>query len=267
MTLRWPSPFRILLWLYLLGVFAFLLLPLLVVVPVSFTAGTIIKFPPDGFSLRWYEDYFDGRFWLDATWLSFRVGLATAVFATALGAVTALALTRYLKFGASLIRLLVLSPLIVPVVITSVAVFDIYNQTGLRNTFWGLVLGHTILALPYTVIIIESALKNFDVNLEDAAVSLGASRLTAMRKITLPLIAPSLFGGAVFAFVVSWDDVVLALWIGGGDNITLPRRMFEFMATQVRPTTAAISTLLFGGLLAVVITMQLIGLVRSRLAR
>lgn len=258
-ALEFVNPGKIALWVVFFGVLFFLILPILIVIPLSFNPGTILRFPPDGVSLRWYEDFFGDKRWRDVAWLSVRLGVTVAIVATAIGLAAAVALTRYVTFGKTLLRTLVLSPLIVPVIVSAIAVFDIFNQLGLLRTFQGLVLAHTILAVPFAVIIIESALRNYDIALEEAAMSLGASRVTAFRKITMPLIAPSLFASALFAFITSWDEVVMVLFVGGATKQTLPRRMFEFLTTEIRPTIAAISAMLIFALLAVLILYLLMG--------
>ena len=225
-------------------VVAFLILPILVVIPLSFTPGTVFDFPPDGLSLRWYQDFFGDERWINATWLSIRLGVAVAISSTALGLLAAIALTRYVKRGAFLVRGLLVAPLIVPPIVTAVAVFDIYVRVGLLRTFPGLVVAHTILALPFSVLLIESALRAVDFGPFEAALSLGATNRRAWRMVVLPGITPALLASAVFSFLISWDEVVLVVFIGGARSQTLPLRMFEFIETQIRPTLAAISSLI-----------------------
>ncbi len=263
-VVRRVSPMRVVLYIVFVGVLIFLFLPLIVVIPISFNPGTVLRFPPDGISLRWYNDFFGDQRWLDAAWLSLRLGITVAILATVLALGAAVALTRFVTVGKPLLRALILSPLIVPLIVTSIAVFEVFNELGLLRSFWGLVLAHTILALPFGVIIIESALRNVDVTLEEAAMSLGASRLVAFRRITVPLIAPGLFGAAVIAFITSWDEVVMVLFVGGARNQTLPVRMFQFLETQIRPTIAAISTLLIVALLIALVLRQLLILRQRR---
>jgi putative spermidine/putrescine transport system permease protein len=245
------------LWIFFFGVLFFLLLPLIVVIPISFNPGTMLRFPPAGLSLRWYEDFFGDEAWRQAASLSVRLGLTVAVLASIVGVPAAVALARMVTRGKTILRALVLFPLIVPLIITAIAFFDVFSRMRLVRTFSGLVLAHTILAVPYVVIIMESALESFDVSLEEAAVSLGASRLMAFCKVTLPIVLPSLFASALFAFMTSWDDVVIVLFLGGADNRTLPLRMFEFLQTSVRPTIAAISSLLVLAMVLVLVTYQL----------
>jgi ABC-type spermidine/putrescine transport system permease subunit II len=227
---------------------AFLLLPLVVVVPMSFSPTSYAVFPPEGLSTRWYEDFLGSDDWKASLWLSLRVGVATATCATVLGLMTATALARTVRRGGGILRLAILAPLIVPNILTAIGTYDMFTRLGLDGTLVGLVLGHTILALPFTTIILLSVLKGVDMTLEEAAQSLGASSVGAFMRVTLPRLAPALIGAFVVAFVTSWDEVVLALFLSG-DTLTLPAHMFGFLTTQIRPTIAAVSTLL----LAVVI--------------
>lgn len=237
------------LWVLTVLVLVFLVFPLVVVIPESFSPSAILQFPPAGFSLRWYRDFFSDSDWLDALWLSIRLALAVSVLATLLGLGAAVALVRFVGFGKRAIRALALAPLIVPVIVTAIALFEIMTRLGLVGSFLGLLLCHTVLALPFPFFILENALKSVDPTLEDAAVSLGANRIRAFVKVTVPLIAPSIFGAALFAFLASWDEVVIVLFVGGALLQTLPVQMFQFLTTEVRPTIAAASTMLIGALL------------------
>jgi ABC-type spermidine/putrescine transport system permease subunit II len=261
------DPAQIALWLFTLAVFGFLLFPLVAVLPISVSEGAVLEFPPEQLTLRWYGEFFGDQNWRDSLFLSIRLGLAVAVLATALGLATALALTRYMRRGKLAVRALVLAPLIVPVIVTAIAVFDIMIQLRMTGSFLGLLVAHTILALPFTVIILESALKSVDTELEDAAVSLGASRAQAFVKVTVPIIRPGLFTAGLIAFITSWDEVVVVLLVGGAFAQTLPVRMFEFLTTQVRPTVAAASGVLIGGLILVAIAMTVVRTIRQRKER
>jgi ABC-type spermidine/putrescine transport system permease subunit II len=253
-----------LLWVLFVGVLVFLLLPLIVVIPVSFSPQTLPQFPPSGLSLRWYKDFFGDPSWLSAAWLSLRLALTVAALSTVIAFTSALALVRFLPGRQSWLRALILSPLIVPSIITAIALFDVLSRFRLRGTFTALVIGHTILAFPFGVFIVEGALRQFDVTLEEAAMSLGASQLVAFRKVTLPLIAPSLFAAAVIGFITSWDEVVVALFVGGVSHQTLPMRMFEFLRTEIRPTIAAVSSLLIVAVILVILGDQVVGRLRRR---
>lgn len=235
---------HILLYLFCILVFAFLLAPILVIIPMSFSSADFLQFPPPSFSLRWYQNFFSRQDWLSATMLSLRVAVATSALSTVLGIMAALALARTSFFGKDLIYAFIVSPMIIPAIIVAVAVLFVYARLKLVGSFVGLVFAHTTLALPYVVINVTASLRTFDIDLEKAAMSLGANRLQAFTKITLPLIQPGVFAGALFAFVISWDELVVALFVSGTKAITLPRQMWLSLRQDIDPTIASIATLL-----------------------
>lgn len=244
-------------------VVAFLVVPLLIVIPLSFTPGTVFAFPPEGFSLRWYEDYLSEPRWLKATWLSIRLGIVVALVSTSLGFLSALAVNQYLRGGRTVIRALLVAPLIVPPIITAVAIFDIYSRVGLVRTFPGLVIAHAILALPFSFLVLESALRGLDTGPLEAARSLGATTGRAWWEVGLPSLAPALRASLIFSFLISWDEIVLTVFIGGVRLQTLPLRMYEFISTQIRPTLAAISALI----VIVIMIGMVLGYIRMRRRR
>jgi putative spermidine/putrescine transport system permease protein len=258
------DPVHVLLWVFTLAVIAFLLFPLVAVFPISVSPDTVLQFPPSGFSLRWYDEFFADKEWTDALFLSVRLGISVALLSTILGMACAVAITRRLRRTKRPMRALVLAPLMVPVIVTAIAMFDVAIDLRLVGTFWGLLLAHTVLALPFAVIVLESALKSVDRNLEDAAVSLGANRVQAFVKVTVPLLRPAIFTALLITFLTSWDEVVVVLFMGGPFEQTLPVRMFEFLTTQVRPTVAAASGVLIAALVVGALVASVIGLVRRR---
>lgn len=228
----------------------FLLAPLAIVIPVSLTGGEIARFPPEGLSLRWYEEFFSNSEWMESVRVSFALATVVAVLSTVIGTCAAFALSRYVPDGLKpAIRLIVLAPLIVPAIVGAIAMFLMFSKLGIVSTFPGLVLAHTVLALPYSIVVIENGLLHFDASLEEAARTLGASRLTRLRRIVLPLILPSIIGSAVFAFITSLDELVVVLLVGGASYQTLPVKMFVFLENELKPTPAVISSLLIIGLL------------------
>ena len=224
-------------------IFVFLLLPLIVVILLSFASTSYLSFPPTGFSWQWYGRFFSDADWLASAWLSLQVALLTAVSATLLGLITAIALERGGIPAKKFIMALFLAPLIVPAILTAVALFDLSNRLHLSGTIVGYVVGHTLLALPITVMIISTALSTTGTELEQAARTLGASRHRAFTMVTARMIAPSLGVAAIFAFVTSWDEPVVALFMSTG-RTTLPVHIFNHMRTEVTPTIAAVSTVL-----------------------
>jgi putative spermidine/putrescine transport system permease protein len=225
-------------------IIGFLCLPSFFVIPVSFTSGTFIEFPPRGFSLRWYETYLGSRAWMDSTLRSFIVGGATAFVATVLGTAAAFVLVRRRLFGRTAILSLVLAPLVLPRIIIAVALFYLYARLGLVGTILGLVLGHTVLAVPYVVITVMAVLKTYDERLDQAAWSLGASKWRTLYHITLPQIRGGIIASFLFAFITSFDDLTIALFVTGGGTSTLPRLMWNDLLLQVNPTLAAVSTVI-----------------------
>jgi putative spermidine/putrescine transport system permease protein len=223
-------------------IIAFLCLPSFFVIPVSFTSGDFIEFPPKGFSLRWYELYFGAPDWIAATVRSFVVALLTGAVATVLGTAAAFVLVRQAIAARGLVLGLILAPLVLPRIIIAVGLFYLYARIGLVGTVLGLVIGHTIVAVPYVVITVMAVLKTYDDRLDQAALSLGASKWRTLVHITLPQIRGGIIAGFLFAFVTSFDELTISLFITGGSTSTLPRRMWNDLLLQVNPTLAAVST-------------------------
>jgi putative spermidine/putrescine transport system permease protein len=246
------------LWALVILIIAFLCVPSLFVIPVSFTAGTFIEFPPQGFSLRWYETYLNSPGWVDATIRSFIVALATAMVSTALGTAAAFVLVRQRMFARIAILALVLAPLVLPRLIFAVALFYLYARVGLVGTILGLVLGHTILAVPYVVITVMAVLRTYDERLDQAAWSLGASKLRTLYHITLPQIRGGVVAGFLFAFITSFDDLTVALFVTGGSTATLPRQMWNDLLLQVNPTLAAVSSFILVFVTVFVVAAELL---------
>jgi putative spermidine/putrescine transport system permease protein len=262
MRLGWPTIAGLLL---TIALFVFLLTPLLVVVVVSFTPTTFLRFPPSGFSTRWYADFFHDRDWLASFWLSLRVAGITAVAATALGLLTAIGLERGRVPLKGLLTAFFLTPLIVPAVLVAAALFEAANRLHLTGTVTGYVVAHTLLALPITVMIARNALSTVGAELELAARTLGASPRQAFGLVTARLVAPSLIVAAIFAFVTSWDEPVVALFLST-TRTTLPVHILNHMRTEVTPTVAAVSTLLMAAVLIGLLLYALVSAARRRRA-
>jgi putative spermidine/putrescine transport system permease protein len=229
----------------------FLAAPLAVVVPISFSAAKYLTFPPPGWSLQWYERYFGSREWMSATVRSFEVALLTTLAATVVGTAAALALRRPFR-GRSLVRLIILAPMVVPVIILAIGIYGLYAKLRMIGTLHGLVLAHTVLALPFVVVVVSATLAGFDSTLELAAQNLGANRWRTFRFVTLPLIRPGLVSAALLAFITSFDEVVVAIFVSGTQSATLPKQMWDGIRTEIDPTVAAVSTLLIGVTAAVI---------------
>jgi putative spermidine/putrescine transport system permease protein len=225
-------------------VLAFLVLPILAIIPLSFSAGSFLSYPLPGLSWRWYADFFSSQAWLKALRNSLIIGAATTVLATGLGTLASVGLLRASFRGKALIMGVLISPLFVPVIIVAVGVYLFYARVGLASTYTGLILAHTVLASPFVVITVSAALQGFDMNLLRAAASLGASPARAFFQVMLPLIAPGVASGALFAFATSFDELVVVLFVAGPEHRTLPRQMFDGLRENVSPTIMAVATLL-----------------------
>jgi putative spermidine/putrescine transport system permease protein len=233
------------LWLYILAglILLFLMLPTLIVIPMSFSESQYLEFPPREWSLRWYRNYFGSTAWMQATATSFKAGILTMLVSTIFGTMAAYGLHTARLGVSGLIFGILLTPIIVPVILVGIGVFYVYVKIRLVNSMLGLVLAHSMLAIPIVVMVVSSALKSFDMNQERVARSLGASRIRAFFMITLPQIRFSVVSGAVLAFLTSFDEVIVSLFVSGGQNSTLTRNMFNALRDQIDPTIAAISTL------------------------
>jgi len=223
-------------------VFLFLVSPLLVVVPISFSGGSYLRFPPESYSLRWYATYFGSETWIDATLLSVLVGVVATVLSVAFGFLFALGITRGLRKWSGALEKLALAPMIVPSIVYSVSMYALFADLRLVGTWYGIALAHTVLCLPFVIIVLTAGLKEFDIDQETAAIGLGASRLVAIRRITIPQIRSSLFSAAFLAFITSFDELVVAMFLSGTFG-TLPKKMFDNIRLQIDPTIAAVSVL------------------------
>ena len=221
-----------------------LILPTLIVVPISFGTASYIEFPPSGLTLRWYAEYFSDPDWIAATLFSLRIALATSVSATIIGTLTAIALVRGNLPGKAVIHGLALSPLIVPHIIIAIALYLVFAPLGLIGNFFGFLLAHTMLSVPYVVITVTAALQRFDVTLELAALNCGASRTRAFFSIVLPNIAPGVGAGGIFAFISSFDEATVAFFISGIEGKTITRKLFEDIDFNLTPVIAVVSTVL-----------------------
>lgn len=228
------------------GVAAFLMLPTVLIVPMSFGPDRYLRFPPDGFTLAWYAQYFTDRDWIEASLFSLEVAVLTAVLATVVGTLVSLALVRGRLPGRAAVELLVMGPVIVPNIALAIAMFLVFDRLRLVGTLFAFVVAHTALAMPFVVFTVLAALYRFDAELELAAMSCGAGRVRTFRHVTLPLIAPGVVSAALFAFIISFDEPVISFFISDLDRKSLPRKMFEDIDFNVSPTLAAVATMLSG---------------------
>jgi putative spermidine/putrescine transport system permease protein len=239
-------------------VLSFLLVPILIIIPLSFNATQYLQFPPTEFSLQWYDRFFGRAEWMASLRLSFFVAVLSTAMTLLLGVPASLALVRGRFRGKGLVYALVLSPMIVPTIITALALYLFFVRFGAVGNAFAMALGHTVLALPLMVIIVSATLQGFDQRLEQAAASLGATPIQAFSRITLPLIAPGVISGGLFSFLSSFDELVVALFLSGTTTLTLPVRIWNSIFLQVEPTIAAVSSFLIGVALLTIFLAQLL---------
>ncbi|MGG4775568.1 ABC transporter permease [Paenalcaligenes sp. Me52] len=248
----WRIVQRLLCWLILI----FLLIPILVIIPLSFSEGSLLLYPMSGVSLRWYEALFNSEDWIRATRNSFIVAPLSTIIATVLGTMAAMGLQRANFIGKSLLMGMLISPMIVPLVVVGVGVYLFFAPYGLTNSYMGLVLTHAALGSPFVLTTVLATLQGFDSNLVRAAYSLGANPLRAFFTVTLPIIAPGVIAGALFAFITSFDEVITTLFLAGPQQVTLPRQMFTGIRENISPIIAAIATILIVFSTALLLTLE-----------
>ncbi|WOH75615.1 ABC transporter permease [Bradyrhizobium sp. NDS-1] len=226
------------------AVLLFLIAPILVIIPLSFNSVPFFTYPMPGLSLRWYEEFFLTGRWQGALHNSIFVALSVTLLSTVLGTLAALGLSRPNFPWRTAVMTVLISPMVVPVVITAVGVYFFYADVGLLNTYTGLILAHTTLATPFVVITVTATLTGFDHSLTRAAAGLGAPPITAFFKVTLPLILPGMISGSLFAFLTSFDETVVALFVASAEQRTLPKVMFSGIREEISPTITAAATVL-----------------------
>jgi putative spermidine/putrescine transport system permease protein len=247
-------------------VLAFLLFPVLVVAVISFSSVQFLSFPPPGLSLRWYRAIFSNRQWIDAFSLTLQVGGLTALLSTLLGVPAAFALSRHVTRGQGMLNALILAALITPPVIKAISIYFYYVPLGLINTVWGLAFAHTVSGIPFVVINVVASLRSYDHDLERAATIHGASPIRAVFGITIPIIAPGIIVGAVFAFMQSAQELLVSMFVLGTVQKPLAVKLWEVVKVAVDPSIAAATTSITGLALLGLITVILVSH-RNRPAR
>ncbi len=250
----WHVAFRVICCL----IFAFLIIPILVIIPLSFNSEPYFTYPMPGFSLRWYEEFFTSHQWLLGLKNSIIVGAFATLVATILGTLAALGLNRAEYPGKSSILAVLISPIIVPIVITAAGMFYFYAKIGLTGSLAGLIFAHATIGVPFVVITVSATLAGFDHNLVRAGASLGADPFRVFFRVTLPLILPGVIAGALFAFITSWDELVIAIFLTGTEEHTLPRRMWSGIRELLSPTIMAVATMLILTSIGLMIVMELL---------
>ncbi len=246
-------------------VFFFLIAPIIVIIPLSFNAvpfftftEEMLRFDPAGYSLKWYNDFFTNANWQGAVKNSVIIAFFSTILATFLGTVAALGLSRSdMPFKSTIMGLLI-SPMIVPLIISAAGMYFFYSQIGLQGTFLGVILAHTALGTPFVVITVTATLSGFDQVLVRSAANLGANPTTTFFRIIVPLILPGVISGALFAFITSFDEVVVVLFVGSYEQRTIPWQMFSGIREQISPTILAVATLLVCVSIALLTALELL---------
>ncbi|MCP4316072.1 MAG: ABC transporter permease [Hyphomicrobiales bacterium] len=243
----WYYTFRIICGL----IFFFLIFPILVIIPLSFNAQNFFTFTPEmlsfdpaGYSLKHYEDFFTNSDWQAAMWNSVRIAPMATIFATGFGTLAAIGLSQSHMPARSVIMAMLISPMIVPLIISAAGMYFFYSRIGLQGTYWGVVMAHAALGTPFVIITVTATLVGFDQSLVRAAANLGANPVTTFFRVQMPLILPGVISGALFAFITSFDEVVVVLFLGSAGQKTLPWQMFTGLREQISPTILAVATLL-----------------------
>jgi putative spermidine/putrescine transport system permease protein len=239
-----PRVWRALFGLLCAGVLGFLLLPIAAIVPLSFSSGSLLVYPLPGWSLRWYQEVLTSPVWMRGLANSLAIGAAATALAVVLGTLGSLGLARSRSAWAGLVKGMLLAPMIVPVILIAVASYFFLAPLDLTNTYAGLVVAHTVIAVPFVVIPVLAALDAMDANLLRAAAACGATPVQAFFRVTLPVIRPAVASGALFAFAASFDDVVIALLLAGASQRTLPQEMFSGLRDTITPAMLAVATVM-----------------------
>lgn len=252
----------VLFWRVVVGlILAFLLLPLGFIILFAFNDAPYIAFPPDGLSLRWIDNFLSSPEFMGALWFSLQLAGLTVVISTVLGTMAALALVRGGLRGAEMISAFFLAPLMVPSILTGLAIFQVFYLADVARDFWALLIAHVTVTIPYVIRTVTAVLQNFDRRLEEAARSLGASRWRTFCEVTLPLIRPGIFAGGMFAFIISFDQFEVSLFLVDTNRVTLPIQLFNYLRFSFDPTIAAASLVsLFLSVLAIVLIERTVGL-------
>jgi putative spermidine/putrescine transport system permease protein len=257
----WYYAFRVICF----AIFFFLLAPIIVMIPLSFNAQPFFSFTremmtldPDGYSLRWYRDFLGSDSWMRSIRNSFVIGIAATAIATTLGTLAALGLARSEMPFKGTIMMVLISPMIVPLIISAAGMFFFFSQIGISGTFLGVVLAHAALGTPFVIITVTATLVGFDQSLIRAAASLGASPARTFFRITMPLILPGVISGALFAFITSFDEIVIVLFVAGPEQRTIPREMWSGIREDISPTILAVATLMVLLSVLLLVTIELL---------
>lgn len=246
-------------------IFFFLIAPIMVIIPLSFNAQDfftftpeMLKLDPEGYSLKHYKDFFSNPDWQDALWNSVRIAPVATIISVSFGTLAAIGLSQpHVPFRRAIMALLI-SPMIVPLIISAAGMYFFYSRIGLAGTYWGVVLAHAALGIPFVIITVTATLVGFDHSLTRAAANMGASPVTTFFRIQMPLILPGVISGALFAFITSFDEVVVVIFVGSAKQQTLPWQMFTGLREQISPTILAVATILVAISIALLTVVELL---------
>ena len=246
-------------------IFLFLIIPVLVIIPLSFNSQDfftftkeMLAFDPAGYSLKHYEDFFTNPDWQQALANSAQIAPMATLMSTALGTLAAIGLSQSHVPFRSAIMAVMISPMIVPLIISAAGMYFFYSRIGMQGTYWGVVLAHAALGTPFVIITVTATLVGFDKSLVRAAANLGANPVTTFIKVQMPLILPGVISGALFAFITSFDEVVVVLFVGSASQKTLPWQMFTGLREQISPTILAVATVLVTISIILLTTLELL---------
>ncbi len=257
----WYYTFRVICGL----IFFFLIAPILVIIPLSFNAEDFFTFTPamlsldpDGYSLKHYRDFFTNRDWQQSLWNSVTIAPMATLLSVGFGTLAAIGLSQpHVPFRRAIMAILI-SPMIVPLIISAAGMFFFYSRVGLQGTYWGVVLAHAALGIPFVIITVTATLVGFDRSLTRASASLGADPVTTFFKVQMPLILPGVISGGLFAFTTSFDEVVVVLFVGSAGQKTLPWQMFTGLREQISPTILAVATILVAISIVLLATIEIL---------
>ncbi len=257
----WYYTFRVICGL----IFAFLITPILVVIPLSFNAQDFFTFTPemlrldpDGYSLKHYRDFFNSEDWQTALWNSLKIAPMATILSVGFGTLAAIGLSQpHVPFRRAIMAILI-SPMIVPLIISAAGMYFFYSRIGLQGTYFGVVLAHAALGIPFVIITVTATLVGFDRSLTRAAANMGADPVTTFFRVQMPLILPGVISGGLFAFITSFDEVVVVIFVGSAKQQTLPWQMFTGLREQISPTILAVATILVAISICLLATVELL---------
>jgi putative spermidine/putrescine transport system permease protein len=241
-----------------------MIIPILIIIPLSFTSVGFIQFPPPGYSTRWYVSFFNNQDWINSLVRSLFVAFSTSIVALIVGTMAAVAVMRLNFVGKKAFMALMVAPMVIPVIIVAISLYHSFSNLKLINSLLGLILSHSILAIPIVFVLLMASLKGIDRNYELAAMSLGSNPTGAFFKITLPMVMPAVLSAGLFSFITSLDELVVTIFISGANTKTLPIVMWENLRVQVDPTMASASTLLIVGILVLFLLQSSLSFVFSK---